>query len=219
MPGTSPVNYSQKTSKQIHFKGVSDSIFELIQNLSQFLIVFKNSLCLLNRVIMRLFWCNYIVQLIFYHYALLRIDILFQTPKSSNAEHEITKTIGCTPKFLGHLLIWIPLHTISTFVGTFSLRFGSFRISMDRLPNSLKSREVQKLFQFQSDWKFCFCRSWSAPLAMNPLVLKLSNTCVDSKQFGEYSVFLRQLEPYISIARFHAFTPPRYIFTEAQIQA
>ena len=219
MLGTSPVNDSQKTSKQIHFNGVSDSIFDLIQNLLQFFIVFKNSFCLLNRVIMRLFWCNYITQLIFYHYALLRNDILFQTPKSSNKEHEIFRTAGFFSKLLGYLPIWIPLPAKFTFIAKFSLRSGRFRLSMDRLPNSLKPREIKKLFQFQSDWKFDFCRTLSAPLAINPLILKASRTCVHSKQFGEYSVFLRQLEPYISIARFHAFTPPRYIFTEAQIQA
>jgi hypothetical protein len=112
----------------------------------------------------------------------------------------------------------IPLLAIFTFGGIFSLRFGRFRNSIDGWPNSLKPWEVKKLFQFESDWLLVFCRTLSTPQAIRLLVLKLSRTCVDSKQFGEYSFFLRHLEPYISITRFQASTPPRYRSTEAQTQ-
>ena len=113
---------------------------------------------------MWLFWCNYIAQLIFDHYALLRNDYLFQTLKSSITKLKISRTAGWIPKLFGDLLIWIPPPTIPTFSGIFSSSFNQFRISMDCWPISRQAREVLKLHRFQLEWNLGFGHSLCLPL-------------------------------------------------------
>ena len=138
---------------------------------------------------MRLFWCNYITQLIFYHYALLRNDKLSQTSKSLTSKLEISRTSDWISNFLGYFLIWIPLPTIFAFVGIFSSRVGRFRNSMDGRPYYLKSWESKKSSHFVFDWDFDFGSNSWIPFFSSTFNRPAAASALESGKFSESSYY------------------------------